>query len=80
MLRPPFEPGQYLTIRYTERLDAAGAVRSVGSKGDSFDNAAAESLMYPLVLDLAEDGIPCGTQCTSMLNANPSPFPLSAQS
>ena len=38
-------PGQYLSIRYTERLDAAGAVRSVGSKGDSFDNAAAESLI-----------------------------------
>ena len=36
---------QYLAIRYTERLDAAGAVRSVGSRGDSFDNAAAESLI-----------------------------------
>ena len=36
---------QYLTIRYTERLDAAGALRSVGSKGDSYDNAAAESLI-----------------------------------
>ena len=35
---------QYLAIRYTERLDQAGAVRSVGSKGDSYDNAAAESL------------------------------------
>ncbi|GAA3179879.1 hypothetical protein GCM10010531_37380 [Blastococcus jejuensis] len=36
---------QYLAIRYTERLDAAGAVRSVGSKGDSYNNAAAESLI-----------------------------------
>ena len=34
-----------MAIRYTERLDAAGAVRSVGSKGDSYDNAAAESLI-----------------------------------
>jgi hypothetical protein len=32
-------------VRYTDRLDAAGALRSVGSKGDSFDNAAAESLI-----------------------------------
>jgi hypothetical protein len=24
-------------VRYTDRLDAAGALRSVGSKGDSFD-------------------------------------------
>jgi putative transposase len=36
---------QYLAIRYTERLDAAGALRSVGSRGDSYDNAAAESLI-----------------------------------
>jgi putative transposase len=26
-------------VRYTDRLDAAGAVRSVGSKGDSYDDA-----------------------------------------
>ncbi len=32
-------------MRYTDRLDPAGAVRSVVSKGDSFDNAAAESLI-----------------------------------
>jgi putative transposase len=35
--------GQYLSIRYTERLAEAGAVTSVGSVGDSFDNALAES-------------------------------------
>jgi putative transposase len=35
---------QYTSIRYAERLAEIGAVRSVGSKGDSFDNAAAESL------------------------------------
>ena len=36
---------QYLAIRYTERLAAEGAVTSVGSKGDSFDNALAESII-----------------------------------
>jgi len=35
---------QYTAIRYTERLEEAKAVRSVGSEGDSYDNAAAESL------------------------------------
>jgi putative transposase len=35
---------RYTAIRYTERLAEARAVRSVGSKGDSYDNAAAESL------------------------------------
>ena len=35
---------QYLSIRYTERLEEVGIVASVGSKGDSYDNAAAEAL------------------------------------
>jgi putative transposase len=34
---------QYLAIRYTERLAECGAVASVGSRGDSYDNALAES-------------------------------------
>ena len=33
---------QYTNIRYTTRLSDANAVRSVGSKGDSYDNALAE--------------------------------------
>ncbi|WP_425565664.1 integrase core domain-containing protein [Pilimelia columellifera] len=39
----PVEPAQYRAIRYTQRLAEAGAVASVGSKGDSFDNAMAEA-------------------------------------
>jgi len=35
---------QYLAIRYTERLAESGVVGSVGSKGDSYDNALAESV------------------------------------
>jgi putative transposase len=35
---------QYTSICYTDRLDELGAARSVGSKGDSYDNAAAEAL------------------------------------
>jgi putative transposase len=35
---------QYLSIRYTDRLAEAGAVRSVGSRGDSYDNALAETV------------------------------------
>ena len=34
---------QYRAVRYTERLADAGVVASVGSKGDSYDNAAAEA-------------------------------------
>ena len=36
---------QYLSIRYTERLAEAGIERSVGSAGDSYDNALAESVI-----------------------------------
>ena len=35
---------QYLSIRYTERLAQAGIEPSVGSRGDSYDNALAESI------------------------------------
>jgi putative transposase len=36
---------QYLSIVYTERLADEGAVTSVGSRGDSYDNALAESVI-----------------------------------
>jgi putative transposase len=35
---------QYVSIRYTERLAEAGLVPSVGSVGDSYDNALAETI------------------------------------
>jgi putative transposase len=34
---------QYVAIRYTDRLEEAGVAPSVGSRGDSYDNALAES-------------------------------------
>ena len=36
---------QYLSIRYTERLATAGIEASVGSGGDAYDNALAESVI-----------------------------------
>ena len=36
---------QYVSIRYTERLAEAGLEPSVGSVGDSYDNALAESII-----------------------------------
>jgi transposase InsO family protein len=38
------EPAQCISIRYTERLGAAGIEPSVGSVGDSYDNALAETI------------------------------------
>jgi putative transposase len=55
VLRRPVESAQYFSIRYSERLADNDIVASVGSKGDSYDNAMAESfnglykweLIYP---------------------------------
>ncbi|RRS08700.1 hypothetical protein EAG18_10930 [Pseudoalteromonas sp. J010] len=35
---------QYLSIRYSERLAEAGIQASIGSVGDSYDNAMAETI------------------------------------
>ncbi len=44
--------GQYLAIRYTDTLADAGAVASVGSVGDSYDNALAESTIGQIKAEL----------------------------
>ena len=44
--------GQYLAIRYADALHALGAVASVGSVGDSFDNALVESTIGQLKTEL----------------------------
>ena len=43
---------QYLSIKYTERLAEAGVVASVGSRGDSYDNALAESTFGQIKAEL----------------------------
>jgi transposase InsO family protein len=44
VLRRPVESAQYLSIKYSERLAEAGIEPSVGSVGDSYDNALAETI------------------------------------
>lgn len=44
VLLRPVEPGQYTSIKYSERLQQAGLAASVGSVGDSYDNALAETI------------------------------------
>ena len=43
VLRPPLEPGQYTSIRFAETLLLNGMMPSIGSVGDAFDNALAET-------------------------------------
>ena len=45
LLHPGDQGVQYLSIRYKERLAGAGIDPSVGSVGDSYDNALAESVI-----------------------------------
>jgi len=45
VLRRPLDSAQYLSIRYTERLADAGIELSVGSRGDAYDNALAETVI-----------------------------------
>src|SRR6476646_50271 len=52
VLRPPVEPGQYTSVRFTQRLVDAGIAPSTGGVGDSFDNALAENLWSALKIEL----------------------------
>ena len=38
------EPGQYVSLAYSDALIAAGVSASVGTVGDSYDNALAETV------------------------------------
>jgi transposase InsO family protein len=39
------KPSQYTSLAYTERIAEVGAAPSIGTVGDSYDNAMAESVM-----------------------------------
>jgi putative transposase len=43
VLRRPVEPEQYTSIDFGRTLRTSGVVASMGSIGDAFDNAMAES-------------------------------------
>jgi transposase InsO family protein len=45
VLRRPLEPEQYTSIRFTETLALEGLTASIGSVGDAYENAVAESLI-----------------------------------
>ena len=53
---------QYVSIRYSERLAEAGVEPSVGSKGDSHDNALAESINWLYKAELIHRRAPWKTK------------------
>ena len=53
---------QYVSIRYSERLAEAGIEPSVGSRGDSYDNALAETINGLYKAELIHRRAPCKTK------------------
>ncbi|WP_280276583.1 integrase core domain-containing protein [Nocardia wallacei] len=45
MLRRSVESGQYTSVKFTESLALQGLSASIGSVGDAYDNALAESII-----------------------------------
>ena len=58
MLRRPVEFAQYLSLAYTDRLAELGIAPSVGSRGDSYDNALAEAVNAAYKTELINRGKP----------------------
>jgi transposase InsO family protein len=56
-LRGPVESGQYTSVDYTQTLDDAGVLASVGTAGDCYDNALAESFVDSFKTELIADRI-----------------------
>ena len=54
MLLRPVESAQYTAIRYAERLGEVGVLASVGTTGDSYDNALAETTIGLLKSELLD--------------------------
>ncbi len=56
-MRRPLEPGQYTSFDYTQALDDHGVLASIGSVGDAFDNASAESFVDSFKTELIRDRV-----------------------
>jgi putative transposase len=57
LLRPPVERGQYTSIDYTQTLADHRVLASVGSVGDAYDNALAESFLDSFKTELIADRV-----------------------
>src|SRR5216117_2723893 len=57
VLRRPVELGQYTSGDYTQTLDDHGVLASVGSLGDAYDNALAESFVDSFKTELIADRV-----------------------
>ena len=56
-MRRPVESEQYTSIDYTQTLTDHGVLASVGSVGDAYDNALAESFVDTIKTELIADRV-----------------------
>ena len=56
-MRGPVESGQYTSIEFGQVLDDHHVLQSVGSVGDAFDNALAESFVDTIKTELVADRV-----------------------
>jgi hypothetical protein len=59
VLRGPLESAQYTSYAFTQVLDDHGVLASIGSVGDAFDNALAESFVDSFKTELIADRVWC---------------------
>jgi putative transposase len=57
VLRQPLEPKQYTSIDYTQTVDDHGVLGSIGTVGDAYDNARAESFVDSFKTELIADRV-----------------------
>ena len=57
MLRRPLESGQYTSYAFTQVLDDHAVLASIGSIGDAYDNALAESFVDSFKTELIADRV-----------------------
>ncbi|MBV9534461.1 MAG: transposase [Solirubrobacterales bacterium] len=56
-MRGPVEPGQYTSFDYTQALDDHWVLASIGTVGDAYDNALAESFIDSFKTELIADRV-----------------------
>lgn len=56
-MRRPVEPGQYTSVDYTQALDDHSVLASIGTVGDAYDNALAESFVDSFKTELIADRV-----------------------
>jgi transposase InsO family protein len=73
VLRRPIESAQYTSNDYSQTLDDHGVQASIGTVGDAYDNAAAESFVDSFKTELIRDRVWRSLSQLELASSNTSP-------